>query len=102
VLVECSHCGAPLDVSNQASIVRCSYCSHQKPRALDAHDRRAGARGVGAAAELGASERDRAAALPRAPKETGLRNVILLVVVVIVLTTVCPLLLMALLFLFGQ
>jgi LSD1 subclass zinc finger protein len=28
MLVECSHCGAPLDVRDDARIVKCAYCDH--------------------------------------------------------------------------
>ncbi|HEY8432641.1 MAG TPA: hypothetical protein VIL20_29925 [Sandaracinaceae bacterium] len=35
MLVECKHCGAPLDVGASASIVRCSYCGiHNRVRSM--------------------------------------------------------------------
>lgn len=101
MLVECKQCGAPLDVSPSASIVRCSYCG--------AHNRVRSMRTIAEQAPAGWvpppewTPRNAMAPLPyRAPpKETSLGALVLVLVLVVVALSLCPFVLMPFLFLLS-
>lgn len=99
MLVECSQCGAPLDVSASASIVRCSYCG--------AHNRVRSMRTIAEQAPQGwvppptwVPPQGRVPLPYRAPpRETSLQTLILIVVVVTIVMSLCPLALVPFFFL---
>ncbi len=101
MLVECKQCGAPLDVSPSASIVRCSYCGgHNRVRSMRTIAEQAPA---GWVPPPQWTPRNAMAPLPyRAPpKQTSLGALVLVLVLVVVALSLCPFALMPLFFLLS-
>jgi LSD1 subclass zinc finger protein len=92
VLVECKHCGAPLDVNATASIVRCSYCgANSRVRSMKTLAPHAPS---GWAPPQQWQPTYAAAPLPylAPPKQTSIRTLVLVIVAIVLVTSLCPLL----------